>query len=538
MRGRRGALIAAALAVAGATALPGGIARGQDPGYRCQAGAVVIVAGTNDVNAPSQIGVKQRYTGLHPNGAPNPNSDYFGDDAYRVVTPGYPTTLWPIGAVGYDDDVARGTLATVQAIVEYQANCPGRNVVVVGYSQGARVAGDVLNQVGTATETEVRDGIVYKKVVGSDGQTYLISAEKMTGELYSDPRRDGPESGRGIELALAGVIPGLTMSGPRPGGFGAIPVTSYCYEGDPICDLPDLLHDPVGAIDGFVGYFTKHGFYVWRMWAPVADAHQWHCAESPAAAGVGYVDCVVPAPSAISEVRRDLTNRARALVGLGPREVIDVVGMLPNLNGVFPHADFADLQKYLTPVMALVPPLPELGYGAYLPDLLLWSGLLDGVSRADLDAVSGNLAALAASGRSIALLPVNFVKYWGTQAVAGFDPAPTARRAAGPSGRGGADAERQTPIVPAGLGTAGPASAPTNKRAESPLVVVPEGPAPAVAEPKSSPGPDAPGLNAHGPDELGSGERGPGGPGAHLPETAADEPAARRPEPELEAAIG
>ncbi|WP_298445968.1 PE-PPE domain-containing protein, partial [Gordonia sp. (in: high G+C Gram-positive bacteria)] len=193
-RARRFAIIAAACVLLCAAGSPdgAGAARADDL-PDCRAGAVVIVAGTTDVGAPSQLGVQQRYTGKSP-----ADGTYAGQNEYKVIKPDYPTTLWPIGTVGYDDDVARGTAATVAAIAEYQRECPGREVVVVGYSQGARVAGDVLNRVATSAETMTGNGITYKKVV-IDGEEYWISQENMRGELYSDPRRDGPESGRGIE---------------------------------------------------------------------------------------------------------------------------------------------------------------------------------------------------------------------------------------------------------------------------------------------------------------------------------------------------
>ncbi|MFT4088948.1 MAG: PE-PPE domain-containing protein, partial [Gordonia sp. (in: high G+C Gram-positive bacteria)] len=392
--GRRGLAVAAGCAVVGAFALPNaaGVARAD---YDCQAGAVVIVAGTGDVGAPSQVGVAQRY----------------GAQGYKVIKPGYPTTLWPLGRYGFDDDVSQGTTSTLQQITDYQKNCKDKPVVIVGYSQGARVAGDVLNQIGTGQADA--DGNVV--VTGPDGEKYTINRNQITGELYSDPRRDGPESGRGIELALSGIIPGLMMSGPRTGGFGDLQVTSYCEEGDPICDLPDLFHDPFGVIDGFVGYFTKHGYYPWRMWAPVDDATVWNCDPELSSTVDNHYDCVVAAPSAISGVRQGVVDQVRSALGLAPRTVVDFWGMLPNIDRIFPHANFSDLQQYLRPVMGLLPPLPKLGYGAYLPDVYIFTGILQGLATFDGQAIVGNLKALADSLGSVAMLPVNFTKYWAAQ---------------------------------------------------------------------------------------------------------------------------
>lgn len=418
VRSKKAGVVLAVAAVIGALGIPAGagLAHADDP-YDCKAGAVVIVAGTQDPDGKAMVGVAERYTGKRPvldeNGkvtiVGDETSPYHGVDddgntnEYKVLYAEYPTALWPLGQFGYNDDVAQGVASTKHQIAEYQANCPGRDVVVAGYSQGARVAGDVLSDIGNGRATTVL----------VDGQEVTISADGVRGELYSDPRRDGPESGRGIELAMAGIIPGLTMTGPRKGGFGALPVTTYCYEGDPICDLPDLLHDPFGVLDGLVGYFTKHGYYPARMWAGV-ERVTWRC-ESKDVVG-GYTDCVVPAPSAIALLREDVVNQVRGFVGLAPREVIDFWGMLPNINSVFPHANLSDLQQYISPVMDLFPSLPKLGYGGYLPDLLVFTDILEGVLRLDIDQFVDGLERLGRSARSIATMPIAFVEYWGGQA--------------------------------------------------------------------------------------------------------------------------
>lgn len=139
-----------------------------------------------------------------------------------------------------------------------------------------------------------------------------ISAEGLSGELYSDPRREGNDDGRGIENVLVGLIPGLTMSGPRPGGFGRVPVTQYCLEGDPICDLPSPVRRPVSALDGVLGYFTKHGYYPARMRTPVHDDRVWDC--TPAAGQTA--DCLVAAPPASVTVAHEHLDPKLAGAGL------------------------------------------------------------------------------------------------------------------------------------------------------------------------------------------------------------------------------
>ncbi len=109
LRSRRTSLLIASItgfAVAAAMCLPGEALA--DDSASCGAGAVVIAAGTNDPEGRHLVGVTQRYTGLGPNGQPDPNSQYAGDAGYKVIYADYPTTLWPLGAAGYDDSVAQG----------------------------------------------------------------------------------------------------------------------------------------------------------------------------------------------------------------------------------------------------------------------------------------------------------------------------------------------------------------------------------------------------------------------------------------------
>ncbi|MFZ2510311.1 MAG: PE-PPE domain-containing protein, partial [Gordonia sp. (in: high G+C Gram-positive bacteria)] len=427
IRSKHVGVVFAAAAVIGALGIPAGVGLAHaDDAYDCKAGAVVIVAGTGDPDAQAMVGVAERYTGKRPildeNGkvkiVEDAASPYHGADAdgntkeYKVLYAEYPTTLWPVGSVGYNEDVALGVASTKYQIAEYQKNCPDKGVVVTGYSQGARVAGDVLSDIANG-----RDNTVLV-----DGQEVTLSKDGMTGELYSDPRRDGPESGRGIELSMIGVIPGLTMTGARPGGFGGIPVTTYCYEGDPVCDLPDLLHDPFGVLDGLVGYFTKHGYYPTRMWAGVGGA-TWKCASKESVNG--YTDCVVRAPSAIAEIRQNLVNDVRKVVGLDARKVIDFWGLLPNINSVLPHANLADLQQYISPVMDFFPSLPKLGYGGYLPDLFVFTDLLQSMVTFNVDLFVDSVEALGKSVLSIVKMPVAIVDYWGNQAINAGKPKTT-----------------------------------------------------------------------------------------------------------------
>lgn len=135
-----------------------------------------------------------------------------GDTVTNIVYPG--TVLWP----SYNRSVDAGK----QALREALAEAP-EDTLVVGYSQGSRIVGDVLTE-------EQNPGV--------------------EGVLYSDPR----QARAGIETQLPFNLPGATMSGERE-GF-TVPVESHCIPGDGVCDWSN--DDPVGSIVGYLKVHTKY----------------------------------------------------------------------------------------------------------------------------------------------------------------------------------------------------------------------------------------------------------------------------------------
>lgn len=135
-----------------------------------------------------------------------------GDTVTDVVYPG--TVLWP----SYDRSVDAGKRALREAL----ADAP-EGTLVIGFSQGARIVGDVL------TEPQ-KPGV--------------------EGVLYSDPR----QAGSGIETQLPFGLPGARMSGER--GVFAVPVESHCIENDGVCDWSN--ENPVGSIAGYLKYHRNY----------------------------------------------------------------------------------------------------------------------------------------------------------------------------------------------------------------------------------------------------------------------------------------
>ncbi|QBJ96693.1 cutinase family protein [Rhodococcus sp. ABRD24] len=141
-----------------------------------------------------------------------------------------PIALPPDGQESYNNSRAAGTTAATDVMSRRHAECPLTTYLLTGFSQGAVIAGDIAARIGMG-----------------DGP---VPADRVLGVgLIADGRRDPaaaptigpPVAGVGAELSLAGLkIPGITMTGARPGGFGALGdrTVQICAPSDGICDAP------------------------------------------------------------------------------------------------------------------------------------------------------------------------------------------------------------------------------------------------------------------------------------------------------------
>lgn len=369
------AAIAAVLLAIGQTS-GAGVARAETE-TDCGDGALVLVGGTWDPDAHLLDGVTRQ-------------TQYAGYTVKRVE---YPASIWPLGSFGFDNSQAQGVAAALSTVQSYQASCEGKPVVIAGYSQGAGIAGDVLTDIGTHTTPG-----------------YDISSEGVSGLLYSDPRQAGNLYGQGIELVMIGVIPGLTMAGGRSvDDFGGVPVTTVCFSGDPICDLPDPLHDPIGALDGLAGYWVKHGLYPLYMYLPTTNGASWDAwgVKPLECVGDGQVNtCMLVVPSSAWVLTQQFVDD----LGLD-WTVPDLVSKrwrLPDILGI----TLGDFQPPIRWAMGWLPQLPELGYGGVLTDVDTFGDMARGLFTWNPALWGQGVDALTVSARSIALMPVNFAKYW------------------------------------------------------------------------------------------------------------------------------
>lgn len=167
----------------------------------------------------------------------NPIRAEFGADRVEVYTVPYTAQFHnPLSAdkqMSYNDSRAEGARATVKAMTDMNNRCPLTSYVIVGFSQGAVIAGDLASDIGNGRGPVDQDLVLGVTVI-ADGRRQ----EGVGQEVGPNP------DGQGAEITLHEVPTlsalGLTMSGPRPGGFGALNDRSneICAPGDLICSAP------------------------------------------------------------------------------------------------------------------------------------------------------------------------------------------------------------------------------------------------------------------------------------------------------------
>ncbi|KZM68842.1 cutinase family protein [Nocardia terpenica] len=198
----RAALVLTAVSIASYLTMNSGVAAAEGPG--CEPVASFGLGGNID-----------------------PDASVYGPGIRKVH---YSASIFPKEAITYDDSVREGRDNMVRAVEDYASVCSGR-VVVKGYSQGARAAGDAI---------EVLQAGPYR--------------DRISGVLYADPKHPG-----GVEDTLRGLsIFGATFTGGRA-GF-TVPVRSECNPRDAVCDFP-LWTDPIRTLQSIDGYLNGAHVY-------------------------------------------------------------------------------------------------------------------------------------------------------------------------------------------------------------------------------------------------------------------------------------
>ncbi|GFG71251.1 carboxylesterase Culp6 [Mycolicibacter senuensis] len=162
-------------------------------------------------------------------------------DASRVQTYTVPYTAQfhnPLSAdkqMSYNDSRAEGTRNTIKALTEMNEKCPLTSYVLVGFSQGAVIAGDVASDIGNGRGPVDEDLVL--------GVTLIADGRRQEGpgggiDVPPTPPGQGAEVTLHELPILSGM--GLTMTGARDGGFGDLDqrTNEICARGDLICAAP------------------------------------------------------------------------------------------------------------------------------------------------------------------------------------------------------------------------------------------------------------------------------------------------------------
>ena len=166
-----------------------------------------------------------------------PIAERFDPGRVQVYTVPYTAQFHnPISAdnqMTYNDSRAEGIAAAVKAISDMNDRCPLTGYLLIGFSQGAVIAGDVASDIGNGHGPVDEDLVL--------GVTLIADGRRAPGSGIDVPPTP-PGQGAEVTLHEVPVLSGLglTMTGARDGGFGALNPRSneICAAGDLICAAP------------------------------------------------------------------------------------------------------------------------------------------------------------------------------------------------------------------------------------------------------------------------------------------------------------
>lgn len=207
---------------------------------------------------------------IHPTANPHslllsitqPLQEMYPEDEVSVWTLPYTAQFRNINAqheMTYDESQAEGRARIDDEIRRMNEACPATDFVLIGFSQGAVIVGDLASDIGQGRGP--------------------VASERISGvALIADGRREPgvgmtpsvSVGGVGLELPLAGlngavqlITPGATMRGGREGGFGDLndKVQQICAPTDAVCDAPAQVGDALGRAMDYVGGNEVHAQY-------------------------------------------------------------------------------------------------------------------------------------------------------------------------------------------------------------------------------------------------------------------------------------
>lgn len=195
-------------------------------------------------------------------GVTRPLQERFAGGDVDVWTLPYPAQFRNINAqneLSYDDSRTEGTRLLTEHLGELHGQCQATDFILVGFSQGAVIVGDVASEIGNG-----RGAIPAERIRGvvaiADGRRTADAGQTV----------GNPVSGVGAEVALQPlsgliqpVVPGATMRGPREGGFGTLNdrTMEICAPDDNVCDAPAEVGNALARAQALIEANGVHAAY-------------------------------------------------------------------------------------------------------------------------------------------------------------------------------------------------------------------------------------------------------------------------------------
>lgn len=162
--------------------------------------------------------------------------------------------------MSYDDSRNEGYARLEAEMTSVNDNCPATRMILVGFSQGAVLSGDLATAIGNGQSSVPADAIAGVALI-ADGRR-----EDGKGELVGSP----DVTGIGAELALSSVgalvspiVPGASMRGPRPNDFGELQdnTLQFCAPADLVCSAPHDIGNAVQRANDLIDANRIHAEY-------------------------------------------------------------------------------------------------------------------------------------------------------------------------------------------------------------------------------------------------------------------------------------
>lgn len=192
-----------------------------------------------------------------------PLADEFPPDKVKVWTLPYTAQFRNMNAqheMSYDDSRNQGFERMKEELRVMHEKCPATSFILTGFSQGAVITGDLAGEIGNGRGPVPADRVLGVSLI-ADGRQELDKGKLVGAQGIR---------GTGAEIALNPVsgliqtiVPGATMRGPRPDGFGELNdrVNNYCAPADLICDAPADLGNALVRAKDLVAANAVHAEY-------------------------------------------------------------------------------------------------------------------------------------------------------------------------------------------------------------------------------------------------------------------------------------